>query len=361
MMKHYKAAAALIAAVTVLTACGCGNTIEANDLESLPTASVTSEERSFGSKDNLSENEEEITTVTTTAVNEPETEISSEVTSESETETETTTTTEETTTTTTTTITTTTTTTTTTAKPTETTTTTTKATTTTTAATKNESNPSVEVDGESKFDSFYQSDNTKALYKNFSQEEINLIKQLTFVGDSVCSGLKVYKYMPTDQVLAEGCAAPWNIFDVHTMGVNVWFHYYGQATDFKSAYKAASPKIVICSMGINEVNISSTENYVKNYLAVCDWMKSVTPDAKIFICSITPTNNSGFSMTKINANNKAMLESKERISKGYGYLDIGTGLNSGGYLNSKYSGGDGIHLMPSAYEVILKQVCNQIL
>ena len=56
-----------------------------------------------------------------------------------------------------------------------------------------------------------------------------------------------------------------------------------------------------------------------------------------------------------------MLESKERISKGYGYLDIGTGLNSGGYLNSKYSGGDGIHLMSSAYEVILKQICNQML
>jgi len=215
------------------------------------------------------------------------------------------------------------------------------------------------------YDSFYKNQNTNYLYTSsgFTQADIEKIKYLTFVGDSVCSGLKVYNWMHQNQVLAAGSAAPWNIFKLHTLVAGTWFNVNGGSYDFATAYKLAKPGIVICSMGINQLNMTSAEQFVNDYLALCDWMKSVTPNAKIYIATVTPTDNANFSMAKVNAFNAALKNSSARIAKGYGFIDIYSGLlGATGRLDVRnyWAGGDGIHLTNTAYGKILRQVCDQI-
>ena len=175
------------------------------------------------------------------------------------------------------------------------------------------------------------------------------------MGDSICSGLKVYNWMHKDQVLAEGCAAARNIFTLHTdTNGQFWFHYGNLVSDFKTVYSVAKPKIVICSMGMNDLNMGSKEDYCNKYLKLLDWMKSVTPDSKFYVCASTPTNNSGFSNSRIDSFNSAMKACLANTE--YGYIDINTALRGGNVW-----GGDGIHLNIAPYGTILKQVCNQLM
>lgn len=334
----------LAAALCAVIACaGCGNDITANDLQAgtTTTSSVTT------AAPETSAPAAETTPAETTLTTTEET-----TTEETTTTAEQTTTAEETTTTT--------------AKKTETTTTT-----TTTKEEKKKEEPPAEEEPpkegehidvgtqETRYDSFYNSANTKALYKNagFSQEQIDFIKNVTFVGDSICSGLKVYNWMPKDQVLAEGCAAARNIFTLHTdTKGKFWFHYGNQKADFKTIYSAAKPKIVVCFMGMNDLNMGSKEQYCERYMKVLDWMHSVTPDAKLYVASITPTNNSGFPNSKIQSFNAAIKQYLADSGKGYGYIDIYSGL-----AGKSIWGNDGIHLNVSPYGIILKQVCQQLM
>ena len=317
------------------------------------------------------------TTTTTAAATVPATvtvtETSPTETTTTTTASETTTTTSETTTTTTTT-TAATTTTTTTAKQTTTTTTTqapkkttTTTTTTTTTAKQEPVTPpdSYKIDPgtpDTKYDSFYKN-NSLYTANGFTQQEIDLIKNITFVGDSVCSGLKAYGWMPKDQVLAEACAAARNIFTLHTdTNWQFVFHYGNFAGEFKTAYTMASPKLVVCSMGMNDINLVTTEQYCNAYLKLLDWMKTVTPDAKLFVTSITPTRNNSFPTSKINKYNAALKQALESSGKGYGYIDITTAMKGAdGNLASTFPSGDGIHVGSNAYAVILKQICAQLL
>ena len=176
-----------------------------------------------------------------------------------------------------------------------------------------------------------------------------------FVGDSICSGLRVYKILPSDHVVAKGSVGVRNIFDFK-------FSVGKYETDVVSAIKSQNPKRVIFSMGMNDINMTTQKQYCTNYQTLLTAVQKALPNAQLYVASITPiSGDSKFSTnSKIDKYNAAMQSFLVNYP-GWKYVDITKELkNQWNCLKANFSGGDGIHLSPAAYQAILWQVCKQL-
>lgn len=185
-------------------------------------------------------------------------------------------------------------------------------------------------------------------------EDYAFLHDTVFVGDSICSGLRVYGILPDDNVVAKGCVAARNIFEYQ-------FECRGSELSAPYALSVLKPRYVVFSMGMNDVNMTSPEVYCQNYDYVLKTIRSVLPDSMFFVASVTPiTADSVFSTNqKIDKLNQTIREHLYGTSTGF--VDVTSGLKSwNGGLNPIYNGGDGVHLAPAAYYVYLKQICDQL-
>ncbi len=194
-------------------------------------------------------------------------------------------------------------------------------------------------------------------YNTFTltDDDNDLLSRCVFVGDSICSGLKVYDILPAENVVAQGNIAARNIFDFT-------FIVDGGEQSLLSALVALKPEYIVFSMGMNDVNITSQDEFVQNYTDLLTMTESFLPDAKLIVLSITPIDRSS-SFTA----NENIDSFNERLSQALAenekwlYVDVTAELkNSANALKTNYSSGDGIHLAPDAYYAILSQLCGAI-
>ena len=191
-------------------------------------------------------------------------------------------------------------------------------------------------------------------YKDFvlSSEYSDFIDQCVFVGDSICRGLRAYEILPAKNVVAAGNSAARNIYDF-TFKVN------GEEMTILPALVELNPKYVVFWMGMNDVNMTTQQQYCENYNKLLTEVNSFLPDATLIVCSITPiiytsqfTTNSN--IDSFNAAIKEFLADKP----GWYYADLTHEMkNSLNALKTNYDGGDGIHLAPAAYYAVMYQVC----
>lgn len=185
-------------------------------------------------------------------------------------------------------------------------------------------------------------------------EDYAFLHDTVFVGDSICSGLRVYGILPEDNVLAKGCVGARNIFE---------YTFPCRGNEFGAPYALTvlKPRYIVFSMGMNDVNMTSPEEYCKNYDFLLKTIRSVMPDTVFFVASVTPiTADATFSTNqKIDTLNQTIRAHLSGTSTGF--VDVAGGLKIwDGSLNPAYNGGDGVHLAPEAYYVYLNQVCDQL-
>ena len=186
-----------------------------------------------------------------------------------------------------------------------------------------------------------------------SQSDQAFLADCVFVGDSICSGLSVYKILPASNVVAKGSVGVRSIFD-YSFKVN------GTNCNVVQALSALKPKTVIFSMGMNDINMTTSQKYCENYQNLLGKVQAALPNAKLCVASITPiTTASKFSTNaKIDSYNAAIRDYLAANYPSWTYLNIAPGLkNEWNALRSNYTSGDGIHLAPAAYQVILSEVC----
>ena len=189
----------------------------------------------------------------------------------------------------------------------------------------------------------------------FSDEYNNFIADCVFVGDSICSGLKLYEILPAKNVVAQGNVAARNIFDFS-------FKVGKEEHSVLSALVNLKPRYVVFSMGMNDVNITSEKTFCENYGELLSLTESFLPEAKLIVCSVTPiTSESKFSTNEnIDSFNAALKEYLDETEK-WTYVDITRELkNSANALKTDYNGGDGVHLAPAAYYAMLYQICERM-
>lgn len=186
----------------------------------------------------------------------------------------------------------------------------------------------------------------------FTDEDYSFLDGCVFVGDSICSGLGHYGIIPMDRVIAQGNIAARNIFDF-TFSVD------GGEMTLITALVNAKPEYIVFSMGINDVNITSEQEFAENYKEILTMTEGFLPEAKLIVLSITPIDSESTFTTNehIDGFNDALKNMAEE-SERWIYVDVtGELKNSDNALKSDYSSGDGIHLSPDAYYATLYQLC----
>lgn len=188
----------------------------------------------------------------------------------------------------------------------------------------------------------------------FSDEYNEFLSDTVFVGDSICSGLKVYEVLPAKKVVAQGNVAARNIFDFT-------FRVDGDEMSVLSALVNLKPKNIVFSMGMNDVNITSEEKFCENYGELLRLTEGFLPDANLYVCSVTPILRESKFTTNTNIDNfNAELKKYLDETEKWTYIDITREMkNSENALKTLYNGGDGVHLSKAAYYAILYQVCER--
>lgn len=197
------------------------------------------------------------------------------------------------------------------------------------------------------------------------ERDLEYEKDIVFVGDSICKGLRAYSgFLNESQVFAEGSVASWSFFD-YIFTVNG-----GQYTGVE-AIKRCQPKYIYLWFGMNDARYTNKDVYVENLKKITDALLDVSPHSKIVIVSITPICSfhkwyddyaNGVTHDDPNVRINTLNECTQKYIEGlnddrYSYLNVHDLLiDDEGYLNEQYHSGDGLHLNPKAYNIILGAV-----
>lgn len=191
---------------------------------------------------------------------------------------------------------------------------------------------------------------------NFSPDDISLIdakylKDVVIIGDSIAKGYSVYGRLEDDNVLAVGSIGVRNVLETQ-------FDYQGFSLEITDILNRRKPKYIFISLGMNDINIHSEEEFTNNYRNFIEEIKKVTPDSKIIVTAITPvTYGNKFTQNeKIDTYNEALRKmvfdyNSDKIFFVNAAQYIKDSSNNG--LISKFTSGDGIHLSAEAYDYLL--------
>lgn len=173
---------------------------------------------------------------------------------------------------------------------------------------------------------------------------------IVIVGDSIASGYKVYNRLPEKQVMAVGSLGARNI---HEFKVTLNGAEYAVA----DSINILKPKYICMSMGMNDLNIGTKEEFIQNYTNNINELLEVSPNSVFIVMAITPiaataTHSTNYTIDTYNEALKQMVDERNDIP--IYYVDAAQTLkNEWNSLSTSYSGGDGIHLAPTSYDTML--------
>lgn len=191
-----------------------------------------------------------------------------------------------------------------------------------------------------------------------SDEEFEyILENIAFVGDSVTSGFGAYQKVKMSEVFAVPSVGPSNIKDYT-------FNYDGNEYAALTILSFEQPENVVVSMGLNDINTYSPENFSELYMEFIDDAMYVCPNSQFYIFSITPVSADceNISNETIDAVNESLKKTVDDYKDPrLHYIDCASTLkDEKGNMNEEFSGGDGIHLNSQAYDNMLKSFQNGI-
>lgn len=183
------------------------------------------------------------------------------------------------------------------------------------------------------------------------------LSDVVVIGDSIAKGYGVYGRLPVDNVLAVGSVGARNLFTYK-------YEYQGFSLDLLDIISRKLPKYIFISVGMNDVNILSQDEYTEVYKSNIEKILETTPQSKIFAMAVTPiTSSTDFSNNdKIDTYNEALKEMvNDMKNDSVYYINAAQFLkNEYNYLTPEFSSGDGIHLAANAYDYLLSYMLTAI-
>ena len=159
-------------------------------------------------------------------------------------------------------------------------------------------------------------------------------------------GYVTYKKVPYTQVIHKKGLSAEGMFSNNLF-------YMDDSKKLKDILSNFKPKMLYISFGMNDLKKNPTEfyNIYKNNI---EKVRQLCPNTKIALISITPINSSEFDSNKVDEFNKKIKQITNELGNDCYYIDIHSLLeDTKGKLKSEYDSGDGIHLKPAAYDVII--------
>ncbi|MDE6732443.1 MAG: SGNH/GDSL hydrolase family protein [Oscillospiraceae bacterium] len=183
------------------------------------------------------------------------------------------------------------------------------------------------------------------------EDEKKLTEESLFVGDSICSGFWACGMIRSQSVYAAGAVGARNLLEYK-------MYYRNQPAKFAPVLQKAQPKNVLLWMGMNDVNMSTAEEFCENYRAIIDTALE-NSEAEIYVCAISPILNLEFTKLEyINEFNDAISAFiEENYAERVRFIDFTAPFKTDeGLLDEQYNGGDGIHLTTRAYYIAIHEI-----
>ena len=181
-----------------------------------------------------------------------------------------------------------------------------------------------------------------------------------FVGDSICSGLKVFGgLLPVENVCARGNVGTWSLN-------NYTFPYRSGSREELDTYSIAKlyqPEDIYVWMGMNDLYVVTEEKFVQNLTTITNNFHQYSPNSRLHVVSISPiSRNHRWNYNNCNGSNKinrynAAAANAFSASDYVDWIDINTALSDEyGFLASSFSSGDGLHIGVKAYQTVLNTI-----
>lgn len=178
---------------------------------------------------------------------------------------------------------------------------------------------------------------------------------MTVVGDSIAYGFNAYGYISDEQNLAQGSVGIRNIHDF------TFTDNDGQEVDVLDALEERQPAYIYMSMGMNDVNMCTEEEYINYYQEAISSIQQLCPNSNIIVAGITPVaSDSDYTdnaeIRKFNDGLEQMIADLQQPNVVYfdAYSIVADPDTQD--MNPNYSGGDGIHLASTVYQELLDAV-----
>ena len=180
-------------------------------------------------------------------------------------------------------------------------------------------------------------------------------EKMTVVGDSIAYGFNAYGYISDEQNLAQGSVGIRNIHDF------TFTDNDGQEVDVLDALEERQPAYIYMSMGMNDVNMCTEEEYINYYQEAISSIQQLCPNSNIIVAGITPVaSDSDYTdnaeIRKFNDGLEQMIADLQQPNVVYfdAYSIVADPDTQD--MNPDYSGGDGIHLASTVYQELLDAV-----
>jgi lysophospholipase L1-like esterase len=187
------------------------------------------------------------------------------------------------------------------------------------------------------------------------------LDRITFLGDSTTYGLKAYAMLSggkeTQQVWTP---ASGTLTLSNQSWATIVYPPTGQEIPIREAVEDARPEILVITLGVNGVSFLTEEGFKSEYKALVTDVQSLSPETKIICNSIYPVESDYQYLANIN--NQKITAANGWIQAvaaecGVAYLDTYSKLlGPDGFLNEAYGNGDGIHLGPDGFEIVLQNL-----
>lgn len=178
-----------------------------------------------------------------------------------------------------------------------------------------------------------------------------------FFGDSICRALSVYNdLIDPERVAAAGGVGARNIDEFTFLLNDIEYNVSTCAKDFK-------PDKAFVWLGMNDINMTEKDEFVKNMEHVCSEIHDASLDSKIIIIGMTPTTkyHEWGANSKITEYNAASAEFAENTDLPVTYVDVTSAVSDeNGYLTQECDGGDGLHLTELALQKVLSKIYHEL-
>lgn len=190
-------------------------------------------------------------------------------------------------------------------------------------------------------------------YYDYHVYDASFFDKSLFIGDSISTGLPLYKYLNNKNVFAKIGLNPSTALTKRLSTA------YGTYTAAETCYYMKPDRAYIM-LGSNGIQWMTVKNLMSCMEKLCNDILSYSPGTEIVIISVPPvtkgynSSNPG-TMNRINefnSNLKLMCE-----EKGWQFVDICSQLkDTSGFFASEFAERDGLHFKAKAYQTMLGQI-----
>ena len=184
------------------------------------------------------------------------------------------------------------------------------------------------------------------------------LDRIVFLGDSTTYGLRYYAMLNGGKDTMQVWTPASGTLTLSNQSIaTIVYPETDTEISIREAAAKKQPEYLVITLGVNGVSFMDRDYFKSEYTDLVRGIQQASPDTKIILQSIFPVASdyqyiNSINNVKIAAANQWVIEIAEET--GVRYLATATALiGSDGYLPHAYQNGDGLHLNPESFAIVL--------